>query len=172
MSDRIAIVPGSFDPITLGHEDIVRRALALADRVIVAVGHSAQSQKQGMFMVDERVALIAEVFADEPRIEAAAFQGLLVDYARSRGVRVVVKGVRTVGDFEYEMQMALMNRRLTPELDTAFLAPDPAHAFVSATLIRQIATLGGDVAPFVSPAVLARIRAKLGGGARSPGVWT
>jgi pantetheine-phosphate adenylyltransferase len=172
MSDRIAIVPGSFDPITLGHEDIVRRALALADRVIVAVGHSAQSQKQGMFTVDERVALIREVFADEPRIEAAAFQGLLVDYARSRGARIVIKGVRTVGDFEYEAQMALMNRRLTPELDTVFLAPDPAQAFVSATLIRQIATLGGDVAPFVSPAVLARIRDKLGGAAKQPGVWT
>jgi len=171
MSDRIAIVPGSFDPITLGHEDIVRRALALADRVIVAVGHSAQAQKQGMFTVDERVALIREVFADEPRVEAAAFQGLLVDYARSRGARIVVKGVRTVGDFEYEMQMALMNRRLTPELDTLFLAPDPEQAFVSATLIRQIATLGGDVAPFVSPVVLARIRGKLGG-ARSSGVWT
>ena len=171
MSDRIAIVPGSFDPLTLGHEDIVRRALALAGRVIVAVGHSAQSPKQGMFTVDERVALVRKVFADEPRIEAAAFQGLLVDFARSRGARVVVKGVRTVGDFEYEMQMALMNRRLTPELDTVFLSPDPAHAFVSATLIRQIATLGGDVAPFVPPPVLARIREKLGGQPQR-GAWT
>jgi pantetheine-phosphate adenylyltransferase len=172
MSERIAIVPGSFDPLTLGHEDIVRRALALADRVVVAVGHSAQSRKEGMFTVDERVALIREAFAGEPRIEAAAFQGLLVDFARSRAARVVVKGVRTVGDFEYEVQMALMNRRLTPELDTVFLAPDPAHAFVSATLIRQIATLGGDVSPFVSAPVLARIREKLGGGAAGPGVWT
>jgi pantetheine-phosphate adenylyltransferase len=171
MSERIALVPGSFDPVTLGHEDIVRRALALADRVLVAVGHSAQTQKHGMFTVDERVALIREVFAGEPRVEPAAFQGLLVDFARSRGARLVVKGLRTVGDFEYETQMALMNRRLYPELDTAFLAPDPAHAFVSATLIRQIATLGGDVSPFVSPAVLARIREKLGGAANA-GVWT
>ena len=167
MSDRIALCPGSFDPVTRGHEDIVRRALALADRVIVAVGHSAQSAKAGMFTVDERVALLREVFADEPRVEADAFQGLLVDYARRRGAHVVVKGLRTVADFEYEMQMALMNRRLLPGLDTAFLAPDPAHAFVSASLVRQLATLGGDVSPFVSPPVLKRMREKLGGGDRS-----
>lgn len=161
MSERIAVCPGSFDPITLGHEDIIRRALQVADRVIVAVGHSAQAAKAGMFTVDERVELIRETFAAEPRVEAGAFQGLLVDYARSRGAHVVVKGLRTVADFEYEMQMALMNRRLSPELDTVFMAPDPAHAFVSATLVRQVATLGGDVAPFVSAAVLRRIRAKL-----------
>ena len=155
MTARIALCPGSFDPITLGHEDIVRRALAFADRVIVAVGHSPQQSKQGMFPVDERVALIREVFADEPRVEADAFQGLLVDYARRRGATLVVKGLRTVADFEYEMQMALMNRAQHPGLDTIFMAPDPAHSFVSATLVRQIATLGGDVSPFISPAVLA-----------------
>jgi pantetheine-phosphate adenylyltransferase len=167
MSDRIALCPGSFDPVTRGHEDVVRRALSLADRVIVAVGHTPQSRKAGMFAVDERVALLREVFADEPRIEADAFEGLLVDYARARGAAVVVKGLRSVADFEYEMQMALMNRRLLPGLDTAFLAPDPAHAFVSASLVRQVATLGGDVSPFVSPLVLRRIREKLGGGDRT-----
>lgn len=161
MSERIALCPGSFDPVTVGHEDIVRRALALADRVIVAVGYSAQQSKQGMFTVDERVEMIRQVFADEPRIEADLFQGLLVDYARKRGAALVVKGLRTVADFEYEMQMALMNRAQHPGLDTVFLAPDPAHSFVSATLVRQIATLGGDVSPFVSPAVLARVRGKL-----------
>jgi pantetheine-phosphate adenylyltransferase len=163
MSERIALCPGSFDPITVGHEDIVRRALALADRVIVAVGHSPQQSKAGMFTVDERLALIREVFAGEPRVEADAFQGLLVDYAKKRGAQLVVKGLRTVADFEYEMQMALMNRAQHPALDTVFLAPDPAHSFVSATLVRQIATLGGEVSPFVSPAVLARIREKVGG---------
>jgi pantetheine-phosphate adenylyltransferase len=163
MSERIALCPGSFDPITLGHEDIARRALAFAGRVIVAVGHSPQQSKQGMFAVDERVALIREVFADEPRVEADAFQGLLVDYARRRGATLVVKGLRTVADFEYEMQMALMNRAQHPGLDTLFMAPDPAHSFVSATLVRQIATLGGDVSPFVSPAVLARVLEKVGG---------
>jgi pantetheine-phosphate adenylyltransferase len=167
MSERIALCPGSFDPITVGHEDIVRRALALADRVIVAVGYSAQQSKQGMFTVDERVELIRQVFAGEPRVEADSFQGLLVDYARRTGAHVVVKGLRTVADFEYEMQMALMNRAQHPGLDTVFMAPDPARSFVSATLIRQIATLGGDVAPFVSPAVLARIREKVGGATAS-----
>ena len=161
MSERIALCPGSFDPITLGHEDVVRRALAFADRVIVAVAHAPQHAKQGMFTVDERVALIREVFADEPRVEGEAFQGLLVDHARRRGASLVVKGVRSVTDFEYEMQMALMNRAQHPGLDTVFLAPDPAHAFVSATLVRQLATLGGEVAPFVAPPVLARIREKV-----------
>jgi pantetheine-phosphate adenylyltransferase len=170
MSERIALVPGSFDPITLGHEDIVRRALAVADRVIVAVAYAAQSQKQGMFSVEERVELIRQVFAEEPRIEAASFQGLLVDFAKARGATVVVKGVRSVADFEYEMQMAMMNRRLLPALDTVVLSPAPEHAFVSASLVRQIATLGGDVTPFVSPSVLTRIREKVGGAPRA--VWT
>jgi pantetheine-phosphate adenylyltransferase len=167
MSERIALCPGSFDPITLGHQDIVLRTLAFADRVIVAVGHSPQQSKQGMFTVDERVALIREVFAGEPRIEADEFQGLLVDYARRRGAQLVVKGLRTVADFEYEVQMALMNRAQHPGLDTVFLAPDPAQSFVSATLVRQIATLGGDVSPFVSPAVLAAIGEKVGGASQS-----
>jgi pantetheine-phosphate adenylyltransferase len=165
MSERIALCPGSFDPVTVGHEDIVRRALALADRVIVAVGYSPQQSKQGMFTVEERVALIREVFADEPRIEADTFQGLLVDHARKRGARLVVKGLRTVADFEYEMQMALMNRAQDAGLETIFMAPDPAHSFVSSTLIRQIATLGGDVSPFVSAAVFARVREKVGAAA-------
>lgn len=159
---RIALCPGSFDPVTRGHEDIVRRALAFADRVIVAVAHSAQQQKQGMFAVPERVALIAETFAGEPRVEAAEFTGLLVDFARKTGATLVVRGVRSVADFEYESQMAVMNRRLHGTLETLFLAPDPAHSFVSSTLVRQIATLGGDVAPFVSPAVLRRIQEKVG----------
>ena len=162
-AERIALCPGSFDPVTLGHEDIVRRALVFADRVVVSVAHSPQSPKAGMFTVDERVELIREAFAGEPRVEAAAFQGLLVDFARERGARIVVRGVRTVADFEYENQMAVMNRRLYGELETVFLAPDPAHSFVSSTLVRQIATLGGDVSPFVSPAVLRRIQAKVRG---------
>ncbi|HEX2203916.1 MAG TPA: pantetheine-phosphate adenylyltransferase [Longimicrobium sp.] len=160
---RIAVCPGSFDPITLGHEDIVRRALAFADRVVVAVAHSPQSPKAGMFTVGERVALIREAFAGEARVEAEAFQGLLVDYARSRGATLVIRGVRTVADFEYEMQMALMNRKLHGALETVFLAPDPEHSFVSGTLVRQIHTLGGDVSPFVSAPVLRRLREKVGG---------
>jgi len=160
MSERIALFPGSFDPITLGHEDVARRALAFADRVIVAVAHSPQQAKKGMFGVEERVEIIREAFDGEPRIEARQFQGLLVDFARSVGARIVVRGVRTVADFEYEMQMATMNRRLLPGLETVFLAPEPEQSFVSSTLIRQIATLGGDPSPFVSPSVMRRIREK------------
>lgn len=163
MSDaRLAICPGSFDPVTLGHEDVVRRALACADRVVVAVGHDANHPKKGMFDVPERLALIREVFADEPRVEAAEFQGLLVHFAERIGARLVVRGLRTVADFEYEAQMARMNRRMMPELETLFLAADPVHADVSATLVRQIATLGGDVSPFVPEAVLRRIAEKVG----------
>jgi pantetheine-phosphate adenylyltransferase len=159
MSARIALCPGSFDPLTLGHEDIVRRALSFADRVIVAVSHSPTTAKKGMFTVDERVEMIGEAFAAEPRVEAAAFQGLLVDFARERGAGLVVRGVRGVVDWEYESQMAVMNRRLLPTLETVVLPADPMHAHVSATLIRQIATLGGDVSPFVSGAVLRRVKA-------------
>lgn len=155
---RVAIYPGSFDPVTLGHEDIARRALRIADRVIVAVAHNASQPKKGLFDIPERIAMIGEVFRDEPRIEAAAFEGLLVDFAREHGAGIVVRGVRGVGDFEYEFRMALMNRALTPELETVFLAPDAARSFVSASLVREISGLGGDVSGFVSPPVLARLR--------------
>ena len=162
MSERIALVPGSFDPVTLGHEDIVRRALGVADRVVVAVAHSATQAKSGMFSVEERVEMIRECFADEPRVEADAFQGLLVDFAKRRGARLVVRGVRAVADYEYELQMARMNRALWEGAETVFLTPAPELSFVSSTLVRQIATLGGDVAPFVSPPVLRRLLAKRG----------
>ena len=158
---KIAICPGSFDPPTLGHEDVVRRALAFADRLVVAVSHSPTTTKQGMFTVDERVEMIREAFGDEPRVEAAGFQGLLVDYARHAGATLVVRGVRTVADWEYESQLAIMNRRLLPGLETVILPAEPMHAHVSSTLVRQIATLGGDVAPFVSPPVLRRVLAKV-----------
>lgn len=155
---RIAICAGSFDPITLGHEDVVRRALHLADRVVVAVAHRATQAKRGMFTVEERLDLIRETFAGEPRVEAAEFQGLLVDFARRRGASLVVRGLRSVADFEYESQMALMNRALHPGLETVFLPSAPATSFVSSTLVREIASLGGDVSGFVSPPVLRRLR--------------
>ena len=155
---RVALCPGSFDPITVGHEDIIRRSLRFADRVVVAVAHRATHVKRGMFSVEERLELIREVFADETRVEAAAFQGLLVHFARECGARLVVRGLRAVVDFEYEFQMALMNRELSPEMETVFLATDADKAFVSASLVREIASLGGDVAKFVSPPVLRRLR--------------
>jgi pantetheine-phosphate adenylyltransferase len=158
-AQRIAIYPGSFDPFTRGHQDIVLRSLTLADRVIVGVAHAPTQAKSGLFAVEERVELVRETFAGEPRVEAAAFQGLLVAFARERGAQLVVRGVRTVGDFEYELQMATMNRKLSAGVETVFLAPDPAHSFVSSTLVRQIHALGGDVSPFVPAPVLRRLQA-------------
>ena len=158
---RIALCAGSFDPLTRGHEDVVRRALAMADRVVVAVSHAPTSTKTALFTVEERVAMIAETFAAEPRVTAGAFQGLLVDHAREIGASLLVRGVRSVADWEYEVGMAQMNRRLAPEVETVFLAADPAHAFVTGTLVRQVARLGGDVAEFVPPAVHARMAGKV-----------
>lgn len=164
-SSVTAICPGSFDPITLGHEDIIRRTLRFADRVLVAVAHRATQAKRGMFSVEERVAMIRETFADEPRIEAVDFTGLLVDFARERNATLVIRGLRAVSDFEYEFQMALMNRQLRPEIETVFLAPDVEHSFLSSSLVREVASLGGDVRRFVSPPVLDRLQRRLPGGA-------
>ena len=156
-----AIYPGSFDPITKGHEDIVRRTLDFCQRVIVAVGHRATQAKTGLFDIDERVAMIEAVFDDEERVEVAAFAGLLVDFARERDVHLIVRGLRAVSDFEYEFQMALMNRDLNPEIETLFLAPDARYSYLSASLVREIASLGGDVSEFVSPVVKDRLLTKL-----------
>ncbi len=156
------VVPGSFDPITVGHEDIVRRSLRFADRVIVAVAHRASQEKRGVFTVAERVEMIRDTFAGEERIEAAEFSGLLVEYALERGARIIVRGLRAVSDFEYEFQLALMNREMRPEIETVFLAPDAQHSFLSASLVREIASLGGDVAAFVPPPVLQRLRERFG----------
>jgi pantetheine-phosphate adenylyltransferase len=159
-----AVCPGSFDPITLGHEDVVRRALRFADRVIVAVAHRATQQKRGLFTVEERLALIRELFADEPRVEPAYFDGLLVDFARERGASLVVRGLRGTADFEYEAQMAQMNRALAPGVETLFLAAGAGLGFISSSLVREVASLGGDVAPFVSPPVLARVKERIASG--------
>jgi pantetheine-phosphate adenylyltransferase len=158
---RLAIYPGSFDPMTRGHEDIVRRALGFAERVIVAVAHRRTQQKSGLFSIEERVEIIKNVFADEPRVEAAEFDGLLVEYARKRNARLMIRGLRAVSDFEYEFQMALMNRQLWPDIETIFLAPDTRYSYLSASLVREIATLGGDVTDFVPPFVLERLKKKL-----------
>lgn len=157
----IAIYPGSFDPITLGHEDLVRRTLRMADRVVVAVAHTATQSKRGLFSVEERVEIIREVFDGDPRVEATAFEGLLVEFARARGARFVARGLRAVSDFEYELQMAQMNRSLWPDVETIFLAPEVDYSFLSSSLVREVASLGGDVARFVSPKVLARLQGKL-----------
>ena len=160
---RLAIYPGSFDPVTLGHEDIARRSLKFSDHVVVAVAHTATQAKKGLFDVKERVELLETVFAGDPDISVASFQGLLVEYARTVKAAFVIRGLRAVSDFEYEFQMAQMNRELHPDLETVFLTPDHDWAFLSASLVREVAALGGDVSGFVSPPVLERMRDRLGG---------
>lgn len=157
----IAIYPGSFDPITRGHEDIARRTLRLADKLIMAVAHTSTQSKSVLFSVDERVEIIREVFKGEERVETVAFEGLLVDFAKARGARFVIRGLRAVSDFEYELQMAQMNRELWEEVETVFLAPEVGYSFLSSSLVREIARLGGDVGRFVSPQVLERLGQKL-----------
>ncbi len=155
---RIAVYPGSFDPITRGHEDLIRRSLRFADRVIVAV--AANSTKSPLFTLDERVQLVQQVLAGESRVEARTFQGLLVDFARQVGGSVVVRGLRAVADFDYEFQMALMNRQLNDELETVFLVPALHLTYLSASIVREVARLGGDVSAFVHPEVERALKAK------------
>jgi pantetheine-phosphate adenylyltransferase len=159
----VALYPGSFDPLTRGHEDIARRGLRVADRLVIAVARTSTQAKKGLFDVDERVELIQEVFVDEERIEATSFSGLLVDFARERGAGLVIRGLRAVSDFEYELQMAQMNQDLFPSLETIFLVPEVHYSFLSSSLVREVASLGGDVSRFVSPSVLDRLRQKLHG---------
>ncbi|MCI0433402.1 MAG: pantetheine-phosphate adenylyltransferase [Gemmatimonadetes bacterium] len=163
MATKTAVYPGSFDPITRGHEDIVRRALRCFDRVIVAVAHRRTQPKSGVFSIDERLELIRTVFDDEARVTITEFDGLLVDFARANDARLIIRGLRAISDFEYEFQMALMNRQLWNELDTVFLAPDARFTYLSASLVREIASLGGDVGALVSPVVLEALQRKFPG---------
>ena len=152
---RIAIYPGSFDPPTLGHEDLIRRSLALADRVIVAIAQN--SGKQPCFSIDERLALLREMVGDEPRIELRTFDTLLAVFAKEVGASIIVRGLRAVSDFEYEFQMALMNRQLHPTLETVFLVPAVHLTYLSSSLVREVARYGGDVSALVHPAVAAAL---------------
>lgn len=156
---RIAVYPGTFDPITLGHEDIVRRAADLFDEVIVAVAGS--TNKRTLFSLDERVALAEGVFTAS-NIKVVGFSGLLMQFVQDQGAQIVVRGLRAASDFEYEFQLAGMNRKLYPKLETIFLTPAEQYMFVSSTLVREVATLGGDVHQFVSPTVEVAILQKLG----------
>jgi pantetheine-phosphate adenylyltransferase len=147
-----AMYPGTFDPITLGHEDLVRRAARLYDRVVVAIAANTGS-KAPMFTFGERVELVEGVLGDLDNIEVKGYEGLTVDFARENGLAVIVRGLRAVSDFEYEFQLANMNRHLTGEVETVFLTPTDKYSFISSTLVREVATLGGDVTKFVSPKV-------------------
>jgi pantetheine-phosphate adenylyltransferase len=157
---RIAIYPGSFDPPTKGHEDLVRRSLALADRVIVAV--AVNVAKQPLFTVDERLEMLGAAVGGDPRISFESFQGLLADFAKRVGATTIVRGLRAVSDFEYEFQMALMNRQLHPSLETVFLVPAVDLTYLSSSLVREVARYGGDVTSLVHPAVAAALARRFG----------
>ena len=153
-----AIYPGTFDPLTNGHSDIVARASVLFDRVVVAVAE--HSGKSPAFDLERRVALARKVLAPLDNVEVVTFNTLLVDFARSIGVNVILRGLRAVSDFEYEFQLAGMNRRLSADLETLFLTPAEQYAYISSSLVREIAALGGDVGEFVHPSVQAALKAR------------
>jgi pantetheine-phosphate adenylyltransferase len=155
---RLAVYPGSFDPITRGHEDLIRRSLGIADRVVVAV--ATQASKQPLFTLPERVRLVKAVLGRNRRVEVRTFHGLLMEFARSIGAQTVVRGLRYVSDFEYEYQMALMNRKLAPEIETLFLVPAFDLTYLSSSLVREVARFGGDVTGLVHPAVLKALAGK------------
>jgi pantetheine-phosphate adenylyltransferase len=155
----IAVYPGTFDPLTRGHEDLVRRAAGLFAKLVVGVADSRG--KQPFFSMDERIAIAREVLGHYPNVEVAGFRGLLKDFVREQNARVILRGLRAVSDFEYEFQMAGMNRYLLPDVETMFLTPSDQYQFISGTIVREIATLGGDVAKFVFPSVDKWLKAKI-----------
>ena len=154
-----AVYPGTFDPITRGHEDLVRRAAKLFDTVIVAIADS--HAKQPFFTLDERVEMARQVLKDVPRVQVTGFSGLLMKFVKQHKARVVIRGMRAVSDFEYEFQLAGMNRGMYPDVETLFLTPGEQYMFISATIVREISVLGGDVSKFVSPHVAKRLKAKI-----------
>ena len=151
-----AVYPGTFDPMTLGHADLMRRAANLFDRLVLAV--AAGHHKRTMFTIAERLEMAQEIASPFPNVEVMAFRGLLRNFVVDLGGKVVIRGLRAVSDFEYEFQMAGMNRQLMPEVETVFMTPSDQYQFVSGTFVREIATLGGDVSKFVAPSVLKRLK--------------
>lgn len=158
MSDAVAIYPGSFDPLTNGHVDIIRRGSRLFDRIVVAV--LINLEKAPLFTLPERVEIARSVFSDCANVEVDTFDGLLVEYARRKGATVIVRGLRAVSDFEYELQMALMNRRLNPDVETVFMMPAEPYTYVSSRLVKEVVALGGSVSGLVPEIVERRLREK------------
>ena len=158
-SPLIAVYPGTFDPMTLGHEDLMRRACGLFDKLLLAV--AAGHHKRTLFTIDERIDIAREIALPYKNVEVTAFRGLLRDFVVDNGGKVVVRGLRAVSDFEYEFQMAGMNRQLMPEVETIFMTPSDQYQFVSGTFVREIAVLGGDVSKFVAPSVLRRLQERV-----------
>jgi pantetheine-phosphate adenylyltransferase len=159
MNANIAVYPGTFDPLTLGHEDLVRRAAKLFGRVIVGIAES--HAKKPFFTLAERVEIARASLAPIANVDVQGFDGLLMDFLRANDASIILRGLRAVSDFEYEFQMAGMNRNLYPEVETVFLTPGEQYMFISATMVREIAVLGGDVSKFVRPAVAAQLAAKI-----------
>lgn len=154
----IAIYPGSFDPITNGHLDLIARGSRLADRLIVAIVRN--EAKQPLFSIEERAAMLEEVVQPYSNVEVGTFDGLTVDYATQRGANMILRGIRAISDYEYELQLALMNRRLRPEIETAFLMAGEAYSFISSRLVKEVASLGGNISGLVPRAVEARLKAR------------
>lgn len=158
MEPALAIYPGSFDPVTNGHLDLIERAAKIFKRLVVAVLRN--TEKQPLFSLPERLEMLREVSAALPNVEVDSFDGLLTEYARKRNAQVLLRGIRAVSDYEYELQMAMINRRMEPELETVFMVPAVQYSFVSSRLVREIARLGGPVEGLVPPSVERRLRAK------------
>lgn len=166
----VAVYPGTFDPMTRGHEDLVRRAAKLFDKLVVGVADSRS--KRPFFSMQERVEIATEILGHYPNVEVTGFQGLLKDFVRTHNARVIIRGLRAVSDFEYEFQMAGMNRYLLPDVETMFLTPSDQYQFISGTIVREIALLGGDVSKFVFPSVERWLNEKLASDAdaKTPGL--
>lgn len=158
MNERIAVYPGSYDPLTNGHIDIIERGLKIFDKLIVATLHNPQ--KSGLFSIEERMDMLKETFKEHQRIEVDYFEGLLVEYLRKKNIRTVVRGLRAISDFEIEFQMALMNRRIEPECETIFLVPSVNYSFVSSRLVKEIYQLGGEIKGMVPPIVDRKLKEK------------
>ncbi len=158
---KTAIIPGSFDPVTNGHLDIIRRSASLFDKVYVSI--LKNSSKKPLFSVEERIDLIKTVTADIPNVEVEGFDGLLVDYAKSRNARFIVKGLRAVSDFEYEFQMALINKSINPDVETFFITTNCAYSYLSSSIVKEVAGYGGPISDFVPKEVENAVKAKIGG---------
>ena len=159
MAERVALYPGSFDPLTNGHLDVLFRAHRLADRVVVAILEN--DAKKPLFSVEERIEMIREIVADDPVVSVRSFSGLLVDFAGEIGATLLVRGLRAISDYEYELQMALMNRRLAPSIETVFLMAKEEYSYVSSRLVKEVARLGADVSGLVPETVRLRLEARL-----------
>ncbi|HEV8043014.1 MAG TPA: pantetheine-phosphate adenylyltransferase [Bryobacteraceae bacterium] len=155
----VALYPGSFDPITNGHLDLIQRGSALFDKLFVAILRN--DEKQALFSVDERIEMLSEVVEGYPNVEVGSFDGLLVEYAAQCGASVIIRGIRAVSDYEYELQMALMNRRLRPDIETVFLMASEAHSFLSSKLVKEVIRLGGKITGLVPPSIEVKLRKRL-----------